>query len=249
MQISWRIHDKAPKPFERTDRLGPLVCAGRVNVSGAVFGTPVTLSIVARRLECRRTRWSSTADVRLRYATVDFAHAVFEYPLTIAAESEPFTLPDGQQMAEAPLAGAPSAGVWVASLRGVDAAHLVLADVDLSGCLFNGAVHWTRCAWRVRQPGTVRGWNVAVGGAGHVGPAQLAPIYRALREEFEDGKNKPGAADFYYDEMEMRRHDVAAPAAPNAACCTATGCCPATAYAPPGRWAGSPQPCSSPACC
>ncbi|MFD3716697.1 pentapeptide repeat-containing protein [Streptomyces sp. NPDC058677] len=228
--------------FEGADRLGPLVCVGRVNLSGAVFGAPVTLSIAARRLECRRTRWSSTAEVRLRYATVDFSHAVFEYPLTIAAEPESFVLTDGRQLAEAPLTGAPDAAVRMASLRGVDAAHLVLADVDLSGCLFNGTVHldqvrlegtcsfdsvppgthWRggrpvrfteRCAlaeehhWRARQPGAVRGWNVAVRGAGQAGPAQLAPVYRALRKVFEDGKNEPGAADFYYGEMEMRRHD------------------------------------------
>jgi hypothetical protein len=42
-----------------------------------------------------------------------------------------------------------------------------------------------------------------------VGPAQLAPVYRALRKALEDGKNEPGAADFYYGEMEMRRHDRA----------------------------------------
>lgn len=28
-------------------------------------------------------------EIRLRYATVDFAHAVFEYSLTIAAEPDP----------------------------------------------------------------------------------------------------------------------------------------------------------------
>lgn len=43
-------------------------------------------------------------------------------------------------------------------------------------------------------------------GAGRVGPLQLAPVYRALRKAFEDGKHEPGAADFYYGEMEMRRH-------------------------------------------
>ncbi|MFI6663066.1 pentapeptide repeat-containing protein [Streptomyces sp. NPDC050523] len=228
--------------FEGADRLGPLMCAGRLSLAGAVFRAPVTLSIATRRLECRRTRWSSTAEVRLRYATVDFAHAVFEYPLTIAAEPEAFVLTDGQQMTEAPLAGSPDAAVRMASLRGVDAAHLVLADVDLAGCLFNGTVHLDqvrlegtcsfdsvpprthrrggrpvrfteRCVlaeehhWRARQPGAVLGWNTAVVGAGQVGPAQLAPVYRALRKAFEDGKNEPGAADFYYGEMEMRRHD------------------------------------------
>jgi hypothetical protein len=36
-------------------------------------------------------------------------------------------------------------------------------------------------------------------------PAQLAVIYRALRKGREDAKDEPGAADFYYGEMEMRR--------------------------------------------
>jgi uncharacterized protein YjbI with pentapeptide repeats len=44
-----------------------------------------------------------------------------------------------------------------------------------------------------------------------VAPAQLAAIYRALRKSLEDSKDAPGAADFYYGEMEMRRHSTAAP--------------------------------------
>ncbi|WP_375153038.1 pentapeptide repeat-containing protein [Streptomyces sp. SM18] len=230
--------------FERAASLGPLVCAGRVQLSGAVFGGPVTLLLATRRLECRRTRWSATAELRLRYATVDFAHAVFEYPLTIAAEASPFVLTDGGPMAEQGLGGAPDAKVRMASLRGVDAAHLVLADVDLSRCLFTGTVHLdqlrlegactfakvpSRTAWRhwrpvrfterrtlaeehhwrASQPAAVPGWNVAEFSTGRVGPAQMAPVYRALRKAFEDGKNEPGAADFYYGEMEMRRHDRA----------------------------------------
>ncbi|WP_333773090.1 hypothetical protein [Streptomyces sp. IBSBF 3136] len=35
----------------------------------------------------------------------------------------------------------------------------------------------------------------------------VAALYRQLRKAFEDGKNEPGAADFYYGECEMRRHD------------------------------------------
>ncbi|WP_179889029.1 pentapeptide repeat-containing protein [Streptomyces sp. f51] len=227
--------------FATADRFGPLVCAGRIMLSGSAFGGPVTLSFAARRLECRRTRWSATAEIRLRYATVDFAHAVFEYPLTIASALDPLVLADGSELAETTLADAPGPDVRVASLRGVDAAHLVLADVDLSGCLFTGtvhldqlrlegactfdtapsSVHWRRWPpvrfterrvlaeehhWRASQPGAVQGWNVAVLGAERAGPLQLAPVYRALRKAFEDGKHEPGAADFYYGEMEMRRH-------------------------------------------
>ncbi|MGW1957639.1 pentapeptide repeat-containing protein [Streptomyces sp. NPDC001920] len=224
--------------FVKADQFGPLVCAGRLVLSGAMFGSPVTLSFAVRRLECRRTRWSSTAEIRLRYATVDFAHAVFEYPLTIAAELGLFVLNDGRPLAEDLFPSAYDPGVRVASLRGVDAAHLVLADLDLWECLFTGTVHldqlrlegactfntaplavyWRRWPpvrfterrvlaeehhWRASQPGAVQGWVL---GPGRAGPLQLAPVYRALRKAFEDGKHEPGAADFYYGEMEMRRH-------------------------------------------
>ena len=36
-------------------------------------------------------------------------------------------------------------------------------------------------------------------------PGQIAGLYRALRKAHEDVKDEPGAADFYYGEMEMRR--------------------------------------------
>jgi hypothetical protein len=35
----------------------------------------------------------------------------------------------------------------------------------------------------------------------------IAGLYRGLRKSREDAKDEPGAADFYYGEMEMRRHD------------------------------------------
>jgi uncharacterized protein YjbI with pentapeptide repeats len=42
-------------------------------------------------------------------------------------------------------------------------------------------------------------------------PRRLATQYRALRKAEEDTKNEPGAADFYYGEMEMRRHSDQTP--------------------------------------
>jgi uncharacterized protein YjbI with pentapeptide repeats len=44
-------------------------------------------------------------------------------------------------------------------------------------------------------------------------PGQIAALYRALRKGREDNKDEPGAADFYYGEMEMRRHDLTKPTA------------------------------------
>jgi uncharacterized protein YjbI with pentapeptide repeats len=37
-------------------------------------------------------------------------------------------------------------------------------------------------------------------------PGAIAGLYRALRKSREDAKDEPDAADFYYGEMEMRRH-------------------------------------------
>jgi hypothetical protein len=101
----------------------------------------VTLAVAARSLECQQSRWSSTAELRLRYATVDFTQATCEDVLTIAAEAAPFVLPGGQPVAEQALAGLSDATVRIASLWGVDAAHLVLAGVDLSRCLLTGPLH------------------------------------------------------------------------------------------------------------
>jgi hypothetical protein len=44
-------------------------------------------------------------------------------------------------------------------------------------------------------------------------PERILTIYRQLRKAQEDAKNEPGAADFYYGEMEMRRHASTTPAA------------------------------------
>ncbi|MFH8492247.1 pentapeptide repeat-containing protein [Streptomyces longisporoflavus] len=235
--------------FAQPVNVGPLVCAGQVTLSGASFDGPVTMAMATRRLVCLRTRWSSTAALRLRHATVDFTHAVFEYPLSIHSESGLFfSLSNGRPLDETLLVSSRSPAVRLASLHGVDAAHLVLADIDLSRCLLTGTVHldqlrlegtcsfatvpprtaWRRGRpvrfterrtlaeehhWRARQSGAVPGWNVAVLGAGDTQPDSLAAMYRQLRKAFEDSKNEPGAADFYYGEMEMRRRTSQTPRA------------------------------------
>jgi hypothetical protein len=75
--------------------------------------------------------------------------------------------------------------------------------------------------WRARRaaPGATTPPSVGRGGWGpahyrspdwlnveDVSPAQIVGLYRALRKAREDNKDEPGAADFYYGEMEMRRH-------------------------------------------
>ncbi|MFB7611663.1 pentapeptide repeat-containing protein [Streptomyces gardneri] len=235
--------------FEAAPQLGPLLCLGGVDLSGAVFGSPVIIEVAATYVHCNLTRWNSTATLRLRCATVDLSNAVIEHPMAITSHPTPFTVYSAPALDESALTDCDKP-VRVISVRGADTAHLVLTDVDLTECQFVGAFHldqlrlagrctfasaptgfhwrhllpcrWTSRRtlveehyWRARSPGNpARGWTSAAGD-GPV-PADLAPIYRQLRKSFEDGKNEPDAADFYYGEMEMRRHDKGRPSAERA---------------------------------
>ncbi|MFF8279927.1 pentapeptide repeat-containing protein [Streptomyces lateritius] len=239
--------------FGASGRWGPVVCDRTLNLSGAVFEMPVTMEIAASQLLCQRTRWDSTATLRLRYATVDLTDAVLSAPVAVTAHPVEFVA-NGGRPDETKLSSRP-AEVQVMSVQGVDAAHLVLTDTDLTDCQFSGAfhldqlrlegrttfaftptgwhrngirpVHWTRRRalaeehhWRAQSAGqpqtppgqtpSKRKWRP---GPHHPDPGltpdpeDVAAAYRQLRKAFEDGKNEPGAADFYYGECEMRRHD------------------------------------------
>ncbi|WP_244206671.1 pentapeptide repeat-containing protein [Streptomyces swartbergensis] len=235
--------------FELAPHLGPLVGGKRVVLDGAVFQRPVTVEIAARHVSCARTRWVSTATLHLRYAELDLRDAVFEYPVLVAARPDPFLRPRlGDPLSEAQLSGE-KPGVRLASVGGVDAAHLALHDIDLKTCRLAGAVHldqmkvdgWctfatTPTGWNRRFPwrwsrrntlveehhwrvltargsgrGTAPGWTSPPPGALELKPVAVAALYRQLRKSLEDGKNEPDAADFYYGECEMRRHDSTRP--------------------------------------
>lgn len=75
--------------------------------------------------------------------------------------------------------------------------------------------------WRSRQKRWADGWTAQYpdrpqSTAGWRQPThaeRLGAAYRQLRKAFEDAKNEPGAADFYYGEMEMRRLSPTTPRA------------------------------------
>ncbi|WP_437097281.1 pentapeptide repeat-containing protein [Streptomyces sp. enrichment culture] len=69
--------------------------------------------------------------------------------------------------------------------------------------------HWR--ARTARRPALARGWTAPPQDAPELRPAAVAALYRQIRKSLEDGKNEPDAADFYYGECEMRRHDTTRP--------------------------------------
>ncbi|MFC9625842.1 pentapeptide repeat-containing protein [Streptomyces sp. NPDC056930] len=244
--------------FTTVGRLGPLTSRGCLDISGARFGNPVTIEAAAGSVRCTRTQWDATANLHLRYARVDLSYTVVTHPIAVTAKPAPFIGIGGARLSEQVLTATvpgtpPDPRVRIVSLRGVDAAHLVLTDTDLTNCVFTGTFHLDQLRlegdtlfaepptgrrlrrgiparltrrrtiaeehrWRALAPGnppSPHGWTQ---GPSHPnpaltpGPEDVGPIYRALRKASEDAKNEPDAADFYYGELEMRRHDRKRPA-------------------------------------
>ncbi|MEK2495561.1 pentapeptide repeat-containing protein [Kitasatospora purpeofusca] len=226
-----------------------LVCDGVLQFDEAVFQRPILVRAAARTVDFRRTHFVSTTHLRLQYATVDLTDAVLEAPTTVSPANTRFSTPPGtaSTLLDPPPSAAPlHPAVKVASVSGVDAAHLVLADVDLTDCRFTGAVHLDQlrmdghCTlaqppaglrrrnlfpvrhtrrsvvaeerhWQYARSADGGGWPAPAAGPTGAGPAALAAVYRQLRKSLEDGKNEAEAADFYYGEMQMRRHNKARP--------------------------------------
>ncbi|MFI7407993.1 pentapeptide repeat-containing protein [Streptomyces sp. NPDC049627] len=233
---------------------GPVVCADELWMRGAVFRMPLRIGIAARRLDMNRVRCDSPAAFHLRYAAVSLRDAALAEPVTLSYEAMPFMAGRHPLEQEMPREEG-SVAVRLLRLSGVNAAHLVLTDVDLSQCEFSGSYNLDRislagrCEYGAPPRGVRRGrawlpvwwsrrrvvveeqyWRALPGrdrteadtagwltGLGHPDPAQsptaddVAIVYRQLRKALEDTKNQPGAADFYYGEMEMRRHNKDTP--------------------------------------
>ncbi|MCX4682712.1 pentapeptide repeat-containing protein [Kitasatospora purpeofusca] len=240
--------------FEGLQHLGPMACGSRVSFDGARFpGTQVTIEAAAPFITFERTAFEGSVVLRLRYATVELSRATLTAPMALQTWPVPFNRPNGTVMDESLLtAGNTPPAVRLASLDGVDAAHLVLTDVNLARCQFTGAFHldqvqigfgchfaepptgwcrrgllparWSRRKvlseeqhWRAQTGGRAgRGWPAGPHHAAPergAGPEDLIGVYQQLRKAFEEAGNEPDAADFYYGEMEMRRHDRQRPRA------------------------------------
>lgn len=228
------------------------VCDAGVSLDGVKVGPPVRIQIASQTLSLTNARFDSAVALWLRYAEVELRDINLAESLTVVSVPRVFNYERLVNLSEDGLSG--DSRAWIASLEGVDASRLILSDVDLSRCLFDGAYNLDQIRFegRCTFAQTPRGWktgralppirrwtsrkclteehqwrahpeaNNSVARAGWNGDpdlpqspatavATLAVIYRQLRKALEDGKDEPGAADFYYGEMEFRRHDPQTP--------------------------------------
>lgn len=241
--------------FEEAQHIGPLVCADQLSFHGAKFtGPSLLLEAACGRLSCGRSIFAGTTIFRLRYAEVTLSEAIIESEMIIQARHAEFADPEFMPIDDSSLEDLHgSAAVRLVHLDGIDAANVVLTDIDLSDCLFTGAIHLDqiRLGFGCTFPQPPSGWHLGAGvlpahwsrrktvseehhwraslsrrgsedwrrsryyqpRAFMPGPDDLLGVYQQLRKAFEDAGNEPDAADFYYGEMEMRRHDQGRPRA------------------------------------
>jgi len=172
--------------------------AQKVTLDGALFTDPVLLAIRAGTVSCYRTQFGAGATLGVDDCDeLSIANTGFGSASTVAGNAA------------------------LVSLANTDVDRLVLARLDLTTCKFARSINldgirigpdctFARTPrsrrWTDRQViADERIWRGWMGGEA-LDPRRIAPLYRALRKAREDAKDQPGAADFYYGEMEMRRH-------------------------------------------
>ncbi|GAA2133312.1 pentapeptide repeat-containing protein [Actinomadura napierensis] len=202
--------------FRRGLWLGPLVAGGRIGLADAAALGGLRVHAAARLVNARAVTVHGEAEFRLRRAELDLEGACFDAAVNVRSLPHPI-----QGLAE-PAAWTGPAAVRVVSLRRVDAAHLHLADVDLSGCGFLGLVHPDRLRisgdcpfatvparrrWRLRRGArAVLADDLARDAAGSGGGDDgLETLYRELARASADSDRARLARDFRYSALEMRR--------------------------------------------
>jgi uncharacterized protein YjbI with pentapeptide repeats len=222
--------------FTTAHYLGPLKTDQTLILMEATFLEHVTVTARAGALQAVDTRFHSGADVLVQSASVSFDRAAFGATSTVSpagrrdipvGRDRNETIPSvvslqGARMVDLTLSGI---DLRTCRFRGAEGlASLRLEQVLLAEApqgwtrarrwplpvrwtrrVAIAEEHWWRAAHGFRWPAPRRA-DAGTADAGSPAPHQIAAIYRALRRGREDIGDEPGAADFYYGEMEMRRH-------------------------------------------
>jgi hypothetical protein len=182
-------------------------CVGTMSFKEARFhGRVLMMSVWAHRMDLKGAWFANQVEVSGDVLEMVCDETRFERGATLSPSG-------GEVHAISTHFGAPSmiSEAKVTSLANSDVSNLVLADVDLSECEFleTHRLEQLRIDGDARFAIPGKRWRVRrrmLAEEEKESPARVAALYRALRKSFEDSKNEAGAGDFYYGEMECRRH-------------------------------------------
>jgi uncharacterized protein YjbI with pentapeptide repeats len=224
--------------FAGAQVIGPVTATGRFDFDDAVFERAVRMEVDAAELTCRNVRFDDIAELQVRRAVVVCDGAAPSARLTIAAPpcQASAELPgprlrslNGVDTEKLVLNNVDLSGCLFAGARQLDRIRIGGYDA-FARTPYSGRWRWGWSAGRV-WPGVWRwsarrtladehlwrsttrkrqGWT-GLDGTAALGPERIAVLYRELRKAHEDRADQPGAADFYYGEMEMRRHSRTTP--------------------------------------
>jgi hypothetical protein len=188
-------------------RFDGVVCAESLSFRDARFpGNALMGDMTAAQIDLTRASFASRVEIEAKTGDLRCVDARFEAGAVFTTK--------GAMDASGAYFGAPStiSLAKITSLFNSDTSNLVLAFADLSECKLVGAhrLELLRIdGVTFAQPvGPWRTRRRMLAEEGTAAGSQMATVYRALRKSFEDSKNEAGAGDFYYGEMECRRHSA-----------------------------------------
>jgi uncharacterized protein YjbI with pentapeptide repeats len=214
--------------FERPSEFAGLETALRLSLDRSWFHERVALSVRASRLSMVGTRFASGATIRADSNSIDLADAEFGGPSLLGVPRVAEAATRVVSLRGADVEGLTVSGVDLSSCRFHRAHNLDKLRLEADARLA-WTPHWSVrevmlrkvWPWTRRQVVAEESELRAAGssaraarwyapppledGRGPLSPTQLVEVYRGLRKGREDNKDEPGAADFYYGEMEMRR--------------------------------------------
>ena len=205
--------------------LGLITVAGLLNLDEVQFASQVRIVVDAGVLNCRRGRFPGGVQFDVQRAVVRLDDTDLSVPSLftgrpVGGPAEAVPRPRLLSLQRANVAGLTLGGVGLADCRFAGAHNLdkLKVEADTVFGLSPAVAGWERRqiiaeekAWRAAKtrPGRWErpSWPDPEDPPETLSPGAIASLYRALRKGREDVKDEPGAADFYYGEMEMRRHD------------------------------------------
>jgi hypothetical protein len=207
--------------FDAASIIGPF-SAEAIDFAHAVFGARTQLIFTAKRASLRHATWQRGGRLEVEDAQVDFNGVVLAAPVALIGKGSAAL--QSIRDADAGLLSISMMDLSRCTFREAHRLQEMSVDSTVTLPLAPRLRARRRCvadefAWRARHArGRREDWRIegmALGPTNDpeivvfpdVSAAQVEGVYRSLRKALESGANEPGASDFYYGEMELRRVD------------------------------------------